>query len=1018
MIRVLLWKEYHEHRLVWLMLALVGLALLVGVQSAAQLFGVGTAARDQGMVPETTALAIAWVYGLVCGGMMLAGERENGTLLFLDTLPVRRLSIWLIKAFVGVGFVVALAAVLAGGMSYEVVQQQGQPHDVGLLLLGISVGGLFGLAWGLFLSAYCHYVLNAVFLGFVAQIAASLLIFPLAALAFLFFKNPMRHEPTSEALLEGPFSLAAFAVLHILPIVGSAWVFTRQDSGRLRTKPQREPKAKVRVGQGWLALLWLAARQSRWLALGVVLLSLIAAILMPSLGLIVWPVVTSLVAVLCGVTVFLDEQRQGSYRFLGEQRLPLTRVWLVKVGVRLALVLLSLFIVAAPSVLMRAWTMMNNPNYPYQDQDLSFVERVLKVEVLDLRPAWVFVLLWPAYGFSIGHLNGLMFRKALVALVIALMQCGMIAVLWLPSVVVGGLHFWQVGVIPLVFLAVAWSMMRPWTADRLLSQRPLVTGIAVYLLSGLWLAGSLWYRVEEVSDVPQQYEARYDLDTFVKSLPKIEEDRAGQLIRRSLAHVSELNRELGQRKPSRPILPPRPVEEPLLDMHLNYYDQMMVVTSHGWPGGRPELAGWLDAWFADDSWLQSLAEAAQLPLGVVQSPRDMDIGPLGKHNQEVNTIAHLLVARGLQQQAAGKPEVFVEYLNIGLNLSRNLRHKSPPDQVSTGQQIEEVLFTGLDHWLEQFNGRPELLKQVNDILRRHQAETPVNPLETAQAEYLVRLNSFNRLSEIAPNYNSHRSDSLGAFNLKTERELLQLVLQVPWERARMLRFLHLGQLNLSPAPVQVPRMLKPLVQYYYSIPLQYVKNPRAQCNSVARQLRVALRQYQIENGKPADQLAQLVPNYLPAIPLDPYDGQPFRYRLSRGEFIKWPLPDAAADALPGEGGAAPGLPEIPVPGMIQPQPAAGGEKGLPEGGFGIPGEPPIPIISVLRRWIPAGQGILWSVGEDRINNGGHRQEGVEWFSAPGGMGGPVPAPASALGGTDLIFLVPPPPLRLPIVWPY
>src|SRR5581483_6195724 len=102
----------------------------------------------------------------------------------------------------------------------------------------------------------------------------------------------LRQEPTSEAMLEGPFSLAAFAVLHLLPIVGSAWVFTHQDAGRLRAKPQREPKAKVRTGQGWLALLWLAARQSRGLALGIVLLSLVAAILMPSLGLIVWPAAT------------------------------------------------------------------------------------------------------------------------------------------------------------------------------------------------------------------------------------------------------------------------------------------------------------------------------------------------------------------------------------------------------------------------------------------------------------------------------------------------------------------------------------------------------------------------------------------------------------------------------------------------------------------------------------------------------------------------------------------------------
>ena len=30
---------------------------------------------------------VAWAYGLICGAMLLAGEREMGTLPFLDALP-------------------------------------------------------------------------------------------------------------------------------------------------------------------------------------------------------------------------------------------------------------------------------------------------------------------------------------------------------------------------------------------------------------------------------------------------------------------------------------------------------------------------------------------------------------------------------------------------------------------------------------------------------------------------------------------------------------------------------------------------------------------------------------------------------------------------------------------------------------------------------------------------------------------------------------------------------------------
>ena len=42
------------------------------------------------------------------------------------------------------------------------------------------------------------------------------------------------------------------------------------------------------------------------------------------------------------------------------------------------------------------------------------------------------------------------------------------------------------------------------------------------------------------------------------------------------------------------------------------------------------------------------------------------------------------------------------------------------------------------------------------------------------------------------------------------------------------------------------------------------------------------RRYQADNGKPADNLDELVPKYLPSIPLNPYDEKPFRYQLSRG----------------------------------------------------------------------------------------------------------------------------------------
>jgi hypothetical protein len=115
---------------------------------------------------------------------------------------------------------------------------------------------------------------------------------------------------------------------------------------------------------------------------------------------------------------------------------------------------------------------------------------------------------------------------------------------------------------------------------------------------------------------------------------------------------------------------------------------------------------------------------------------------------------------------------------------------------------------------------------------------------------------------------------------------------------------------------------------------------------VDQRLKLALRWYQADNGKPAETLDELVPKYLPAIPLDPYDGEPFRYRLSRGEEIE---------------------------GSFDPNEVVKN------------GATPI-------REIPPGQGVLWCVGDDKVDDGGHRQCPSFWREA-------VP-------GEDVIFLVP------------
>ena len=119
------------------------------------------------------------------------------------------------------------------------------------------------------------------------------------------------------------------------------------------------------------------------------------------------------------------------------------------------------------------------------------------------------------------------------------------------------------------------------------------------------------------------------------------------------------------------------------------------------------------------------------------------------------------------------------------------------------------------------------------------------------------------------------------------------------------------------------------------------REKRHLCQLRGTSLQLALTLYQIEKGRPARMLDELVPNYLATVPVDPYSGKPFHYRISKGEQI--------------------------------PQQDANGEW--------------------KERKLVAGQGVVWSVGPDAVDNGGERSA---WHSTDSSL---------SVGG-DWLYLVP------------
>jgi hypothetical protein len=898
MFRAVLWKEYREQRSICLTLAVVSAAALLVAHAALSSGGDGYSVPDRDML-AAVAGSLAWMCGLICGAMLLAGEREGGTQDFLDTLPTGRWPLWLAKCLVGILFLLVLLAVVAGLAGWLLWPTGDQPPEQSRWFWGavILVAGLAGYGWGIFFSALTRSVLAAaglailVQLGFWATVLALLVVFEALVLAVLRIHGDIRFSP----LVVGFLWLA-------LPLPLSALVYSRVD--RLR-RPSREaaPWLVSHWLEGWRQCLGLGWMQVRGLYLGVLLGCVAGAVLVVVNFALFWPLVTLIVGVVCGVTTFNDEQG-GAYRFLGDQRLPLTRLWLVKFGLRLVLAGLACLVLFLPALFFVA---LRDAEHYTPRAGPMLGSYLLS---LGLSPV-AFAFTWVLHGLAVGQLCGLVFRKPLVALVVSVGLAALLAAVWTPSLLLGGLHAWQVLAVPLVLVVCAWRLLPAWATDRLASRRVLVRlALAGLLCVGLVVLG-LWWRVAEVPAVARPD----DFDAFVEHLDEASQNRVGVNLRNALDGLQDQKRLLTTQQ-------------------TDTVRECDEVIRHGWPDKKPELAVALDRVFASDVWKLFPRDDA-LPAGLVDDPRRPLTPAVLQHAGTARAAGKLLAARGLQMQTtSGRPEVFVDNLRTTLVLVRNLENGAPSQSAVNAVLVESDQMVTLDRWLERCTGRPDLLRQALDVVRRHRDRVPADYHERRYADYLQARDTLASPQDWLPLPFSANETA------NVEVALVTTALELPWEQAREQRLI--AQRYLGGWPNAFPALVPHVPQAH---PAADDSAPRRRCRLDAAVLKLALRLYQCEKGRPADSLKQLVPAYLDTVPRDPFDGAAFRYRLSAGEEIAWPVEEVRSR-------------------VVHPE--------------------------AVRKVRP-GQGVLWSVGEDKMDDGGKRR------FQPG---------AKCQAGEDVIYVVP------------
>jgi hypothetical protein len=196
----------------------------------------------------------------------------------------------------------------------------------------------------------------------------------------------------------------------------------------------------------------------------------------------------------------------------------------------------------------------------------------------------------------------------------------------------------------------------------------------------------------------------------------------------------------------------------------------------------------------------------------------------------------------------------------------------------------------------------------------------------------------------------------------SEAELLALAWNVPWERARRERILRVHtDLTLDLPAAWLSELHLKRHWLFAWTDEEAERDVQAMALRRFAVLQVALRLYQLDHGRAASDLSALVPAYLPAVPRDPYTGAPFGYRLSAGEQLTYR--------------------PLTLPGMTGDQPAPGGRgANAPPPGLAAlemridsPTRPKVGVRPAARAApvdVAAGEGVLWSAGPDRTDDGG------------------------------------------------
>jgi ABC-type transport system involved in cytochrome c biogenesis permease component len=902
MFRVLLWKEYREHRWVWLIILAFGLVTAVGVPWIVAQFGPPPYHGFEESFPPSMAIVVCVLEGLVCGSMLLAGEKDNGTLDFLSSLAGTRKRVCVAKAVFGVVVTGAMVIVLFSAIAFTRTSDSWPGRKVLALLLALSYCSYI---WGLLSSALWRRVIVAALLALPLFLLSLFVGFVIPEFILQLLQACLRFGLDIRVNFSDINGIPGEIVYALLTLVGapaaSAYLWCRREPlavawrrNRVPVPTSRSPVATPRWKEAWTRILWLCAVQGRWVvvALAIVMPWVVLALL----GLVevgVWPLGTLLIGVVCGIASFAPDKNDYSCKFLGHRRLPPGAIWFPKTVIWFAVALAISAIFCGPSII---FALSSHPK-----QWLGQVTQVDRALLVFGGGGWTF-LLWVVYGFAFGQFFTIVTPKTLVGVLMALVFSLAATVVWVPSLLMGGVSVWQLLVIPASALILGRVGMWAWVSDRL---TPLRVSGYVAAMTLLWLGWMTTVFASRASEFPDIGEP-FDVKSYESTFPTFDQNQAGRLISSAMNSLKSSN-SFGpgfsdKFRWTEVQTHTNNQGEPELEQLRSLMRQILETPTRDidWKKEQNKLKPLFDSLFGGE-WYQELKKLPDVPVGMVYDPRRWQLGHEHKINNEALSVVRLFAWRAAQLEAEGDPAAALEQIRIQLALARNLKNHAVWQEYWMANIAEEVAFQTLGHWLEDVGPNAPLLEKALDVLNRHSEQNP----------------SFQ--DHLMASYVAHRAQqAAGDFTKIPDfpEYLVRTIYDTPWERERLGRVNALNAKKLLEAAQIGPKAFRsyngflqgfPVDGLYYpgvltydsfrwSIMFQLLDQPlfgfdfiyyKTRMELEANRLRVALALYRTKEGKAADSLAELVPKYLSHLPSDPLNNdQHFRYRVSEGEEIR------------------------------------------------------------------------------------------------------------------------------------